>query len=143
MLWSEFVAGASASSWLTYLGTADAAGHPHVSVVAPGFSDGVIWAATRRSSKKFRNLVENPAIAFHWPVASGGPGEMFARGTATLRVSADEVAGVWAAGVMPYDLTSFWKGPDDPELAFVETRVERASMIGPDFVTKVWAPGLA
>lgn len=36
--WEEFAAAAAAMSWVTYLGTSDRSGRPHVSVVAPGFT---------------------------------------------------------------------------------------------------------
>jgi general stress protein 26 len=140
MEWSEFVEAATTTSWFTYLGTADAAGHPHVSMVAPGFTEATIWVATRPSSKKYRNLAENPAVAFHWPAQPGGPGELFASGGATLRASAADRHELWVSGVMPYDLHQFWSGPDDQDLAIVEVRIARAGLTGPDLVTRRWHP---
>lgn len=139
MEWSEFVEAASSISWLCYVGTADADGAPHVAAVAPGFEEGVIWFATRRASKKARNLAVNPAVAFHWPVGgTSGPGELAARGTASVHAGRDDVERIWHSGVMPYDLASFFAGPGNPDVVFVETAVRRARLLGPDFRSRVW-----
>ena len=144
MKWDEFVAAATHTSWLTYVGTADAAGNPHVAVVAPGFTDGVVWFATRRQSKKYRNLLENPSVAFHWPVGTGqGPGETAAWGTAELHDSEDERRALWESGVMAYDLAQFFQSPDNPDLVFVESGIRRARLLGSDFVSRIWKPGSA
>ncbi len=139
MQWEQFVEAARTISWVTYLGTVDASGHPHVAAVAPGFTDGSLWFATRRDSKKYRNLTVNPGAGFHWPVGSGsGPGELACWGTARLHDSDDERRRLWSSGILPYDLESFWKSPDNPALVFVETTISRARLLGPDFVPRVW-----
>ncbi len=141
MDWSEFVEAATAISWITYLATADSDGLPHVAPVAPGFQEGTIWFVTRRSSKKARNLAVNPEVAFHWPVGGGtGPGELAARGRATVLGDAGDRARLWTAGVVPYDLSSFFGSPDDPDVVFVSTAVRRARLLGPDFRPRVWTP---
>ena len=132
MDWAGFVEAATATDWLTYLGTADAAGRPHVSVVATGFSDRSVWFATRPSSKKLRNISENPQVGFHWPVAGGGPGELAAWGTAIVHPR-DEHDRIWNSGIFTYDLAQFFGSPENPDLAFVEVVVERARLMGPDF----------
>lgn len=132
MDWAGFVEAATATDWLTYLGTADATGRPHVSVVATGFSDGSVWFATRPTSKKLRNISENPRVGFHWPVAGGGPGELAAWGTATVHPT-DEHHRIWNSGIFTYDLAQFFGSPENPDLAFVEVVVERARLMGPDF----------
>ena len=102
MTWDEFVQGAKAVSWLVYVGTSEPNGRPHVAPVAPGFTDNTIWFATRTGSQKFRNLSENPRAAFHWPVGgTEGPGELFARGTATLHTALEDRQRLWSAGVLP------------------------------------------
>lgn len=132
MDWSSFVDAATAINWITYLGTADASGNPHVSVVAPGFSDGSVWFATRPSSKKLRNITENRRVGFHWPVGGQGLGELAAWGSATIH-STDEHERIWTSGFFGYDLSQFFGSPDNPDLAFVETTIDRARLMGPDF----------
>lgn len=141
MDWSEFVDAAGAISWLCYVGTADADGNPHVAPVAPGFEEGVIWFATRRASRKARNLAENPGVAFHWPVGGGtGPGELAAWGTGAVHDSPEERRRIWHSGVMPYDLAGFFGSADNEDVVFVETTVRRARLLGPDFRARVWTP---
>ena len=139
MKWEEFAAAASATSWVTYLGTVNRAGRPHVSVVAPGFTPGSVWFATRRSSQKFANLTANAAASFHWPVGNhDAPGEVIARGAAQLFASPVDRARIWDADVLPYDLSGFWGSPDNPDLVFVEVEVDHARLLGPDFVPQRW-----
>ena len=133
MEWSEFVAAARSTSWITYLGTADTEGNPHVAAVAPGFASGAVWFATNLGSKKFRNLEQNRAVAFHWPVGSGGAGEVAAWGHAELYTSAADRERIWAAGIFEYDLAQFFGSPENEELAFVEASIARARLVGPDF----------
>lgn len=129
MPWVDVVDAATASGWTTYVGTADGAGRPHVAVVAPGFTEGRVWFATRAWSKKCRNLRENTAVAFHWPVgAAGAPGELAAWGTATIHDADDERRRLWDAGILPYDLAAFFGDPGNPELVFVEVILERARL---------------
>ncbi len=132
MDWTGFVEAATATNWLAYLGTADGSGRPHVSVVAPGFSEGSVWFATRPGSKKLRNIGENPHVGFHWPVGGAGPGELAAWGRAVVH-SADERDRIWNAGIFTYDLAQFFGSPDNPDLAFVEVAIDRARLLGPDF----------
>ncbi len=141
MTWDEFVQGARAISWLVYVGTSQTNGRPHVAPVAPGFTDNTIWFATRTGSRKFRNLSENPLAAFHWPVGgTEGPGELFARGTASLYTALEDRQRLWSAGVLPYDPAGFFGSPETPDLAFVETSVEHASILGPDFQRRTYRP---
>lgn len=139
MEWDEFVSAATATSWVTYLGTTSADGSPHVSVVAPGFTEGSLWFATRQSSKKFRNLVDDPAAAFHWPVGNPeAPGELIADGVARLFVSAEDRSRLWESGILPYDMAGFFGSPGNPDLAFVEVGIASARLLGPDFVARRW-----
>ena len=141
MDWDAFVEAATQTSWLTYVGTSDREGNPHVAVVAPGFTHGTVWFATRRRSKKCRNLLVNPKVAFHWPVGLGqGPGELAAWGRAELHDSQRERRSLWDSGVMPYDLAQFFQTPDNPDLVFVESPIRRARLLGADFVSDIWTP---
>ncbi|HSJ27688.1 MAG TPA: pyridoxamine 5'-phosphate oxidase family protein [Acidimicrobiia bacterium] len=137
--WDTFVSAAAASSWVTYLGTVDSAGRPHVSVVAPGFTAGSVWFATRIGSKKYRNLRADPAAAFHWPVGNAAaPGEVIARGSALLYDSAEDRLRLWNSAVLPYDMSGSFGSPDNPDFGFVEVRVDEARLLGPDFVARRW-----
>jgi general stress protein 26 len=140
MDWDEFVEAARAISWVAYLATADAAGMPHSSVVSPGFSDDRLWVATRRESKKYRNLTVNPRAALYWPVGGEGPGELSARGSVLLHDSPAAIGRIWDSGYFSYELASFFGSPDNLSLAFVEVRLERARLLGPGFVASVWTP---
>jgi len=140
MEWDEFVDAAKAISWVAYLATADARGMPHSSVVSPGFSDQRLWVATRRESKKYRNLIVNPRAALYWPVGGDGPGELSARGPVLLRESPEERRRAWDSGYFSYDLASFFGSPDDPSVVFIEIVLERARLLGPGFVASVWQP---
>lgn len=141
MEWSRFAQAAASNGWYAFLGTADQAGRPHVSVVAPGFGgEGSIWFATRASSKKGRNLSVNSEVGLHWPLRADGPGELAAWGTAWLFTGEDDRHRLWGSGILPYDLAEFFRSPDNPDLAFVEVEVERARLLGPGFVREVWTP---
>jgi general stress protein 26 len=140
MEWDEVVDAATRSGWTTYIGTADAAGVPHVAVVAPGFTDGTVWFVTRASSKKLRNLRENTGVAFHWPVGNAAaPGELAAWGAATLHDSDDELRTLWDAGIMSYDLNGFFGSPDETDAVFVEVAVQRARL-QTQHGARVWTP---
>lgn len=128
-------------SWLAYLGTASATGRPHVAPVSPGFTEDTIWFATRTGSRKSRNLVENPRASFRWPVGgTGGPGELFAEGSARLYTSEAERRRLWTGANLPYDPANFFGSPDTPDLAFVETSVTSASILGPNFQRSFYRP---
>lgn len=140
MDWDEFTDAARAISWITYVGTADRHGRPHVAAVAPGFTFGAVWFATRAGSKKWRNLLDNPRLGFHWPVGGGtGPGELAAWGAAVTHEGAEERNRIWDAGILPYDLDGFFGSRDNPDVVFVEAVIERARLLGPDHVPQVWS----
>lgn len=129
MEWDEVVDAAQRSGWTVYVGTADAQGRPHVAVVAPGFTDGTVWFATLASSKKCRNLRQNDAVAFHWPVGNAdAPGELAAWGSATVHDTDEDRTRIWHAGIMPYDLAGFFGDPGNADLVFVEAAVQRARL---------------
>lgn len=141
LTWDEVADAAEAISWICYVGTVGRHGRPHVAVVAPGLAEeGTIWFATRRDTQKHRNLLTNEDVSFHWPVTTGsGPGELFARGIATIHDSPKARTRRWNR-VVPYDMTNFWGSADNEALILVETRVTRASLMGPEFTRSVWLP---
>lgn len=129
MQWDELVDAATRSGWTTYIGTVDARGRPHVAVVAPGFTAGTVWFATRASSRKCRNLRENAEVAFHWPVGNtDAPGELAAWGSATIHDTPDARRRLWDAGILPYDPAGFFGAADNPDLVFVEVSLRRARL---------------
>ncbi|MEX1279531.1 MAG: pyridoxamine 5'-phosphate oxidase family protein [Acidimicrobiia bacterium] len=142
MNWETFAEAASTTSWLAYVATVRPDGEPHLAVVSPGIGrEGVVWFATRASSQKARNLRGHPGVAFHWPVGGPGPGELTARGTATIHHDPVSRARLWQAGVVPFDLAGFFGSPENDDLAFVEVAIERVRLVGPDFVARVWTTG--
>lgn len=141
MTWDEFVIAAKEVSWISYVGTSGSDGRPHVAAVSLGFAPDTLWFATTTGSRKYRNLRENPRVAFHWPVEGGtGPGELFARGTVTLHT--DELARhrLWTEAHLAYNPADFFGSPDNPDLAFVETTVTTASILGSDFERTFYRP---
>jgi general stress protein 26 len=144
LTWDEVADAAAAISWVTHVASVGRDGRPHVAVVAPGLAEqGRIWFATRRGTQKHHNLVANGEVAFHWPVTTGsGPGELFARGVARIRGSETDRRRLWNR-VVPYDMTTFFGSADNPDLVFVETLVTSASLMGPEFVRRVWRPAPA
>lgn len=141
LTWKEVADAAEAISWVTNIATVGRDGRPHVAVVAPGLAEeGRIWFATRRDTQKHRNLVGNGEVAFHWPVTTGsGPGELFARGVARLHDTDEARHRLWNR-VLPYDMTNFWGTPDNQALIMVEAKATRVSLLGPEFVRRVWNP---
>ncbi len=138
MIRDDFVQAARGINRITYLGTAGVDGRPHVAPVSLGFTEGTIWFATYGTSRKARNIRQNPAVAFHWPVGDGGPGELFARGTAVLHDTEEARQRLRAELGLASDLTVFFRSPDNPKLVFVETEVGYASLLGPDFTCDIW-----
>jgi general stress protein 26 len=141
MTWDDVVAAATAIDRVAYAATCDADGRPHVAPVIPGFGAGTLWFAGRRSSRRARNLTENPQMAIHWPVTTGsGPGELFVRGTATIHDSDEERRRLWTEAPLPYDPADFFGNPDDADVVFVEVSVASASLRGPGMSRAVWSP---
>ncbi len=141
MTWDDIVAAAAAIDRVAYAATCGADGRPHVAPVIPGFGAGTMWFATRRSSRRARNLAENPNVAIHWSVTSGsGPGELFVRGTAAIHDSDEARHRLWTEAPLPYDPAGFFGNPDDADVVFVEVSATYASLRGPGMSRAVWSP---
>lgn len=142
MEWSDVTAAARAISWVAAFGTAGIDGRPHVSFVSPGFTDdGRLRIATRSASRKALNVSENSAVSLHWPVTGSGPGELFARGTASLHGDADELRRLWESADFVWEVDQFFAGGlDDPDLVMIDVAVTFARVLGPDG-RHVWTPG--
>lgn len=141
MNWDDFVDAAREVSWISYVGTSDSGGRPHVAAVSVGYAPDTLWFATTAGSRKFQNLLQNPLAAFHWPVQGGtGPGELFARGTVTLHTDELSRHRLWTEANLAYNPADFFGSPDNPDLAFVETTITSASILGPDFQRTFYRP---
>jgi general stress protein 26 len=138
MEWDEVVDAATSISWVVAFATAGGDGRPAVSFVAPGFADGRIFVGTRPSTRKVRNLAQNAAVSMHWPVTTGGPGQLFVRGTGVVRSTPERKQAIWNNGGWNYDLAQFFQSIDNPDLVFIEVVPSYASLLGPDFETQVW-----
>lgn len=141
LTWQEVADAADEISWITYVSTVGRDGRPHIAAVAPGLAEtGRVWFAIRRGSQVHRNLSASGETAFHWPVDVGrGPGELFVRAVSRLHDTDAARRQYWNV-VVPYDQTSFWGSPDNRDLVFVESRVSRASLVGPEFTRRIWRP---
>ena len=140
MDWYDVVDAARSISWVTAFSTAGGDGRPAVSFVAPGFADNKVFVGTRPTTRKIRNLAENAHVSMHWPVTTGGPGQLFIRGTAVVRSTPEAKKAIWNNGGWSYDLSQFFQAVDNPDLVFIEVHPTYASLMGADFETTTWRP---
>ena len=103
-------------SGLCNLATADHTGAPHVAVVAPLVDETEIWVFTNRSSKKARNLAENPRIALMWRPGN----EHYVYGTAELIDDMDTKERLWDSPLLSFDPTAFFGAATNPEFLVVK-----------------------
>lgn len=108
-----------------FLATVQADGRPHVAWVSPGWKGESLWISTFRSSQKGRNLLQASEAAIHWPESPGAI--TFARAEVHV-ADRDEAAAIWAEGVLSYDPGMFFSSIDDPEVLFVELRLQHATL---------------
>ncbi len=112
MDWHEMSAHATGRAQLA---TATSSGRPHVSQVFTWLDDGVVWFCTGRSSRKARNLVDNPFASLMWTPAA----ELYVLGTVDLVDDVDVKRRVWNEATMGYDPRGFFGEPDDPSSVLV------------------------
>lgn len=124
--WEEVESAAKDTGFGAYVSTAGPDGRPHVAFVSTGFRDGHVWFVTNRGSRKARNVAAGSAVAIHWPV--GNHPQVFARGDAELHDSAALNAALWSDPPVPFDLSRFFSGPDDPQMVWVEVNPTSASI---------------
>lgn len=110
---------------LANLATASAAGRPHVSVISPAVEGDGLWFATTLSSKKARNLAENPRVALMWRPQA----EVYLTGAAALVTDEVEKGRLWESGLFAFNLAAFWGSPANPELVFVQVAPESAAVL--------------
>jgi general stress protein 26 len=136
--WQEVVALADELGPIVYLATVSPAGRPHVSPVGlrlEAARNG--YTATSRDSVKGRHLAAGSEVAVHWPEGDGSR-LLLLHARARLIDDPAEVRRCWDRGVLPYDPTTFWSGPDDPQLRFVELEATVAIVTSWGRPTRRW-----
>jgi general stress protein 26 len=127
MEWSEVVDEARRISSQAYLATIDRAGVPHIAFVAPGFGDQAIWVASDAGTAKVRHIQANPGVALHWPVdATTTNRQLLVTGVAAMCHDPAIRVRAWEGGFFPWDLGSWYRGPDDIDLAIIEISPRKA-----------------
>ncbi|OWY59179.1 hypothetical protein B7486_75975, partial [cyanobacterium TDX16] len=124
--WDDVVRECSDAADGAFMATVGADGRPHVAWVGVGFDGDRVWTATDRPSQKAKNLQAGSDVALHWP--EDPKRLIFMRATARMVEDDDEVRRCWDSGVLPYEPTTFWSGPDDERLLFVELVPQTASV---------------
>lgn len=108
------------------MATVGSDGRPHVAFVSPGWADGLLWISTFANSQKAANLRHRPEAALTCPATPET--NVLIRATARLVEEPAETARLWNDGVLPYDPSAFFSGPEDPLTLFVELNVTTASI---------------
>ena len=137
--WTELSEAVVAAGDGLFLATADGGGRPHVAYVSAGWADERLWISSFASSRKVANLRERSDAAF---TTNPSPDmNLLIRATARLVSDPDETRQLWEAGVLPYDPSAFFSGPEDPETQFIEfiPTVATIHPLGPG-AWKRWRP---
>ena len=104
-------------------------GEPHLAVVSPGFVEDLLVVATWESSVKGRNLRAGSGVMFHWAVnEQTGNDMLLLRGAPHITDDPKRRRRLWEMKPLPYDLTDWYQGPDDPQLLWVEVTPTHASL---------------
>jgi general stress protein 26 len=140
--WSELQDIVTAAGDGLFLATADADGLPHVAYVSAGWADERLWISSFASSKKVANLRQRGEAAF--TCAPSPEVNLLIRATARLVTDLEETRQLWEEGVLPYDPSAFFSGPEDPQTQFVEFTPTVATIhpLGPG-EWKRWTPSSA
>ena len=127
--WADVVAEARRLGPDCFMATVGPDGEPHLAVVSPGFLDRLIVVATWTNSVKGRNLRAGSGVALHWLVLEETGNDMlFVRGAPRLVDDRRRSRELWERNPLPYDLTDWYRGPDDPDLLWVEIVPTYASL---------------
>ena len=108
-----------------FLATVQSDGRPHVAWVSPGWKGQSLWISTFRSSQKGVNLRQATEAAIHW--LERPDAITFARAEVHV-ADRDEAGRIWEEGVLGYDPGMFFSSIDDPEVLFVELRLQHATL---------------
>jgi general stress protein 26 len=93
-------------------------GSPHLAAVWGLWHDDAFHFSTGGRSRKARNLAANPIASLTCPPSPEV--NLLIRAEARLVHDLDETRDLWARGVLPYDPSAFFSGPEDPETQFIE-----------------------
>ena len=137
--WTELRDAVVAGGGGLFLATADASGRPHVAFVSAGWGDERLWTSSFASSRKVANLRQRADAAF--TCAPSPEVNLLIRAKARLVTDLDETRQLWNDGVLPYDPSAFFSGPEDPQTQFVEFTPTVATIhpLGPG-EWKRWSP---
>lgn len=119
MNWSDIAAHITG---LAHIATADADGVPHAALVTVVVEGDVLWMLTRQSSRKGRNLAENPHISIMWHPGA----EVYVQGDVQLITALEEKQRIWGSGLLPYDPAMFFGTPENPDMVLVRITPVRA-----------------
>lgn len=127
--WSSVVDHAKRLGPDCFVATVRPDGDPHLAVVSPGFVDDLIVVAISRKSVKGRNLRAGSGVMLHWIVSEETGNDMLlVRGEPSLVDDERRCRQLWEADCLPFELTDFYRGPDDPVLLWVEIAPTYASL---------------
>lgn len=126
LTWSDLRDAVGATGDGLYLSTVGADGRPHVAYVSAGWADERLWISSFASSRKARNLAEHPVAALTCPPSPEL--NVLIRAEARLVDTVEETRQLWDDGVLPYDPSEFFAGPEDPQTQFIELRPSTASI---------------
>jgi general stress protein 26 len=98
-----------------------------------------IWIGVFASSRKAKNLRANSEAALHWP--DDRTRLIFIRARARFVDDPAEKRKIWDRQILPYDLTDYYKSPDDPELALIQLIPYRGLLHRGDYevAPEVWS----
>ncbi len=143
MNWPQVVAHAKRLGPDCFMATVRPDGQPHLAVVSPGFVEDLLVMATFETSVKTRNLRAGSGVMLHWVVREETENDMLlVRGEPRLVDQRRRRRALWEMECVPYDLTDWYRGFDDPVLVWVENAPTYASFhrnAGADG-SEVWRP---
>ena len=112
-----------------FIATVTPDGEPHLSVISPGYLDDLVIVATWQDSVKVRNLAAGSGVMLHWAVRDETGNDMLLlRGDPHLVVDDARRTELWESDCLPYELSEWYEGPDDPQLVWVEITPTYASL---------------
>ncbi len=103
------------------LATAAPDATPHVAAVAPILDGDLLWIFTRRSSRKARNIADNPGVALMWRPSA----EVYVSGWAQLVEDLDTKTRLWLRTDLPFDPAGFFGAAENPDFVLVRVVPER------------------
>lgn len=128
----EFMARAGRIVWCT-VATVDAQGRPRSRILHPIWEGSTGWIATGRQSFKARHLAKNPYVSLsYWDPQHQ---QIYADCKAEWEDRIEEKGRLWdlykaTPPPLGYDLSAFWKSPDDPALGMLKLTPWRVELFG-------------